>query len=839
MKSSILDFLAAAFCIAFGSATAPAATWNWNGGGSNLNWTTAANWSPGSVPANDGTADIVLNNVSTLTSTANSAWSIHSLTFNTGYGSFALSGSQLTIGAGGMSAPVSVIVTINNSLALAANQTWYTGTAADNGGFVAYGNLNTNGRALTITGDGIAGLDGAASGSGSITLSGSSDCILTLFGTNSYSGGTFINSGRLETYGDSSLGAAGAPLTFNGGTLFFAGTTTINRPITLAAGGGQLSNSLAQYESVTIQSVIQGPGTLTINGNSGTVYNLTGQNTYQGGTVVENATLQGTTNSLQGNIYVTDDYAGLEFVQSFNGSYSGAISGGGGVEINTTGVVTLTGSNTYTGGTVVYQGVLQVYGSGSALPAGGSLSFGQNSGGGVVQFIGPASYNGSASWSGSGGFSAVNGKLTVNLGGAGSTFNIVIPNDAVVFGSPTANAVTQFINPIFLGSSQSAPAPTIYVIAGLGGDYAELSGQVSGGNSLVKAGNGLLQLAATNTFSGGLLVQGGAVQANDGAGLPSACPLQLDGGVLLSNGNAAFTRPLGTGSGQVSWSGSGGFAAAGGTLTVNIGGAGATLAWAGSNFVPSGSALMLGAPWASGETIFQNGLNLGSATREIRVDSGLGGDFALISGIISGSGGLNKTGSGTLLLSASNTCTGATTVSQGKLDIDGWLAGSAVSVNSGGTLSGTGHLGSVTVSAGGNLAPGDPLGALHVGGNLTLASSAVMDYELDTPTSSDEILMPTSQLVLSGQQFTDFHFTWTADFVPDTYDLIDFASTSGTLGADRSGAIDGYPASLALQGNYLVLTVVPEPSTLALLGAGAVALLGCAWRRSAQRACRT
>ena len=111
---------------------------------------------------------------------------------------------------------------------------------------------------------------------------------------------------------------------------------------------------------------------------------------------------------------------------------------------------------------------------------------------------------------------------------------------------------------------------------------------------------------------------------------------------------------------------------------------------------------------------------------------------------------------------------------------------SPVTVQSGGILSGTGHLGSVTVTPGGQLAPGSPLGAMHVSGSLNLESGAVMDYELDTPATSSEVLMPAGRLLLSGQQFSDFDFTWTANFGPGTYPLIAFGSTSGSLGANSA-----------------------------------------------------
>ncbi|MGA2254634.1 MAG: PEP-CTERM sorting domain-containing protein [Thermoguttaceae bacterium] len=104
----------------------------------------------------------------------------------------------------------------------------------------------------------------------------------------------------------------------------------------------------------------------------------------------------------------------------------------------------------------------------------------------------------------------------------------------------------------------------------------------------------------------------------------------------------------------------------------------------------------------------------------------------------------------------------------------------------------------------------------------------MLDYELGTPLMSDEVSMPNGPFVLSDQQFSEFNFRPSYGFGPGSYTLIDAQTITGTLGPSTSGTIAGWDSTLAVSGNDLVLTVVPEPSTLALLGV--VGLIGC-WTR--------
>lgn len=214
---------------------------------------------------------------------------------------------------------------------------------------------------------------------------------------------------------------------------------------------------------------------------------------------------------------------------------------------------------------------------------------------------------------------------------------------------------------------------------------------------------------------------------------------------------------------------------------------------------------------------------------------------------------LVKTGSATQTLVGASEFTGGTTVSAGTLLVNNTtnsgLGTGAVAVN-GGTLGGTGSFsGAVTVNSGGTLAPGASIESLGTGsitfdgGNLgfeinTTAGTADLVYGgnnstltlLGVSTVSFSDLGSGTTLAL-GTKFTliSYDGAWNGGVFTGYADdsTFSFAGNTWQINYNDTSAGTNFTSNATAFGTSFVTmtTVVPEPSTWALLGLGLIALL--------------
>jgi autotransporter-associated beta strand protein len=221
--------------------------------------------------------------------------------------------------------------------------------------------------------------------------------------------------------------------------------------------------------------------------------------------------------------------------------------------------------------------------------------------------------------------------------------------------------------------------------------------------SIVKSGAGTQALGGTNTYTGSTTLNGGLLKLNSAAALPGgigatggASALLFgsgSGGVIgLTADSGDFNRAiqgLTPGVDKVGWTngGQGGFAAFGGDRSVNFGGAAEPLTWKPVEGI-LGSIFILGHSSADSKVTVVNPIDLGGFPKTVLVNNGSAAVDGEFSGVISGGGELNKTGTGTLDLTGNNTYGAATNVLEGTLRIKGLHNGSNndVTVSSGATL---------------------------------------------------------------------------------------------------------------------------------------------------------
>jgi fibronectin-binding autotransporter adhesin len=665
---------------------------------------------------------------------------------------------------------------------------------------------------------------GTISGSGGITKDGAGT--LTLTSANDHTGGTILNAGTLGLGGDNVLGSG--TLTINGGTLravaaarTIANDVVLNGDFTLGrltnlSGPVSLANNITLTSAnpdtsgattSTISGVISGNYGLSFaNGANpiGTIV-LTGNNTYTGDTTIHSGTLQigmgGSSGSIAGNII---NNGTLVFNRSDNFSIPGAISGTGSLIKQGAGTLTLGSAGSFTGSTTIQAGTLALGASG-LLSDTAALTVGYET---TLDLAGFDETVGSLSGSSRASVRLGSGTLTVGGNNASTTFN----------------------------------------------------GTISGTGGLIKTGTGTLTLLYYHTYTGDTTISGGTLQIGSGYASGGVAGNIVNNSALVFSCDHwyGFSRNI-SGSGSVAFSGSGPTDLAGtntysGGTILNSGSLGLDSNQAigtGTLTINGGMLRAVGMPRTISNNVVLNGdFTLGrmtnltgpvSLTKTITITSAnpspQGPATSTISGIISGAYGLTfKDGAnptGAMILSGANTYTGATIVSSGTLFVNGSLGDTAVTVNSGATLGGSGVFGGITtIESGGHLAPGNSPGTITFTNGLTLNSGAVLDFQLGTV--GDLILVTGGTLSgpVSGQ--ITFNLANAGGFTEGTYTLIDWtgASTDNFTASDfiLGSRITGYSYSFAMNGSTIQLTAiaVPEPASATLLG---LATLGLAFYR--------
>ena len=249
----------------------------------------------------------------------------------------------------------------------------------------------------------------------------------------------------------------------------------------------------------------------------------------------------------------------------------------------------------------------------------------------------------------------------------------------------------------------------------------------------------------------------------------------------------------------------------------------------------SGTQTLTGTNSYTGGTLIEEGvLQIGDGGTTGSVAGAITNNAALIfnragavdhAGVISGTGGLTKRGGGTLTISGANSYGGATVVEAGALLINGDQSAATgdVTVSALASFGGTGTIGgSVTVN--GTLAPGSSPGTLTFNQDLVLLGSSTSIFDINgfTPGLFDLVFGGV------GSQTVTFGGTLSLHFADDfnlegSVRISDFENYSGSFDSvETAGLADGYGATFDnLTG---VVTVVPEPSTVALLVLSAAGL---------------
>ncbi len=516
------------------------------------------------------------------------------LTWNTTSGSWDTVGSNtvwLNTSAGSVSFA-------NGSIATFGNVTSGTSTISVAPGGVIAGGVNISN---TNSAGAYAFTGGAISGTGAFYLQPSNAGLVSISGTNSYTGGTQISGGTLMVSGDPSLGSTGAgsgPVILdNGSTLLLASSLASGRVFGIGSNGGVLNTNGLSFSTsgrfLGVGNYTQlGSGTVAL---SGEIVQLSGSTTLGAGTTLalggtNGASLQGG-GTINGNLAITN--AGRVNFDSVGGT--GVYGGSGQILVaysstsawpvlsnSPSGTATGTNGVVTSGGTVSNNIVLN---SGNlpftktdvtqpfSLAASNAflVGFGGTSKGSVLAFTGNISgssdvvlgsnstngnggagtlfLSGSNSWAGT---TLIDGNGLVQLGSTAA----LPPKSDVMFGALESSSATldvngfsQTINSLSSGSgtagggkstflTNSSSSSATLTVNGSITPNSSYNGSITGNLALYKFGTGGLSLSGSNTYTGTTTIAQGTVTVSKSSAL-GVGPLALQsGGNLIYSGTA-------------------------------------------------------------------------------------------------------------------------------------------------------------------------------------------------------------------------------------------------------------------------------------------------------------